>query len=199
MNKSDLKNGMVVELSSGAINLVLQDNRCEGLVLVNPVNDRWLYLEKYNDDLTYSQRDSDDIYDNDIYKIFESYTKYMWDSDKGLLWERDETDWSKIPFGTKVKCWNNIEDRNAYEGKFLGYEDNHNGVKYLVFVSVGKVTSWKYCKLVEEPKEEITLENIFEDLGVYCGKYHDSYDKCTNVCDECKIRFIINNYNVTRK
>lgn len=198
MKKSDLRNGMVVELSNGDIKLVLQDNRCERLVLVNPINNRWLYLDDYSDNLTYPQRDSDDISDDDIDKIFESYTKYMWDLDKGLLWERKEIDWSKVLVGTKVMVRNDINSKWINNAIFI--EKTNQGKFKILSKDKDCFSIWKYCELVEEPSKEVTLKELenkycdFQDFE--CGNcYGCKYEEYAI----CEIAWLMDNYNVTRK
>lgn len=98
MKKSELKQGMVVELRDGDRYLV-RDR--EGEIVLSD-HDGWLRLEEYSEDL------KDDNYDElDIIKVYTTKA-YMLDSvfdDEYLteIWSRKRVlDWSKVPKGTKL-------------------------------------------------------------------------------------------------
>ena len=92
MTKSDLKNGMVVELASGSRALVIN-----GLLLFE---DSYQGLSAYKDDLTTK------IFNNEfqINKVFKSKLYNLCDvltDDLSLIWEREEKE--EIKVGDKVK------------------------------------------------------------------------------------------------
>ena len=92
MKKSDLKNGMVVELASGSRALVIN-----GLLLFE---DGYQGLSGYKDDLTTK------IFNNEfqINKVFKSKLYNLCDvltDDLSLIWEREEKE--EIKVGDKVK------------------------------------------------------------------------------------------------
>lgn len=96
MTKSDLKNGMVVELASGSRALVIN-----GLLLFE---DSYQGLSAYKDDLTTK------IFNNEfqINKVFKSKLYNLCDvltDDLSLIWEREEKE--EIKVGDKVKVINN--------------------------------------------------------------------------------------------
>ena len=96
MKKSDLKNGMVVELASGSRALVIN-----GLLLFE---DGYQGLSAYKDDLTTK------IFNNEfqINKVFKSKLYNLCDvltDDLSLIWEREEKE--EIKVGDKVKVINN--------------------------------------------------------------------------------------------
>ena len=96
MTKSDLKNGMVVELASGSRALVIN-----GLLLFE---DSYQGLSAYKDDLTTK------ILNNEfqINKVFKSKLYNLCDvltDDLSLIWEREEKE--EIKVGDKVKVINN--------------------------------------------------------------------------------------------
>ena len=96
MTKSDLKNGMVVELASGSRALVIN-----GLLLFE---DGYQGLSGYKDDLTTK------IFNNEfqINKVFKSKLYNLCDvltDDLSLIWEREEKE--EIKVGDKVKVINN--------------------------------------------------------------------------------------------
>ena len=78
MNKSDLKNGMIVVLRRGVERVII------GKCLVNDDVDICNILENYNDDLTHMNNCKSE----DIMKIIHG--------DK-IIWER-KVDWKNVPF-----------------------------------------------------------------------------------------------------
>lgn len=146
MKKSDLKNGMEVVLRNGKHRLFFNDN----FYIINKVNNE---LEKTTNICLYSDELTNWDEDWDIIKVYYEGV---------LVWERhNETDWTKVPFGAKVRAW----DEDCYgkrefevEGKFLGYEENKYGdeppsLPFLIYYEdeTGIDTGWfQYCKLIEE-------------------------------------------------
>lgn len=190
MKKSDLKNGYVVDLRFyGCRRIVLFDE------LLIDGNGRYekasSLIEKYKDDLTH--RSDSNL---DIMKVY--------DEEMNLIWERKETDWNKVPFGTRVACWNSSEE-SPKEGRFLRYdckgvhkfavitEENHN----FLF--------WKNCKLIEQLKREISYKEMLDEFSDYCDKHYNENQTC-NGC-QCydgdgfckKENFIDNTFTITRK
>ena len=152
MNKNDLKDGMMLTLRNNNIYSLLHGNLLE-LKLDNNYKIIASLECDYNNELMNCNVNLGDSSILDIMKVY--------DKDLNVLWKRKEVEWSKVPFGTKVICWNDVS--NKFEGRFLGYDDNPDGNKYIVFVSVDRVTDWEYCELVEGedcydkfvPKEEL--------------------------------------------
>lgn len=181
MKKSDLKNGYVVDLRvDGYRRVVLFD---ELLIDENGRYERASSLiEKYRDDLTH--RSDPNL---DIMKVY--------DEGMDLIWEREEIDWNKVPFGTMVKCWNHGSS-NKYVGKFLGYDECASS-KFMVFVRTDIVTDWDYCEL-KDLKGEITGENLNDEFDRYCGKYRCDYCKYDDAQD-CRWYWMVDNFNLTRK
>lgn len=186
MNKSDLKDGYVVDLRAGYRRVVLFD---ELLIYKNGSYEIASNLiEKYRDDLSHRSDSS-----LDVMKIY--------DKDMDVLWEREEVDWRSVPFGTKVRCWNDIN--NKFEGRFLGYDESIN--TYRVFVSVDRATGWEHCELVEELKEEVTYKEMMVSVHKRCREYYDKNNTCEgcialkpNGC--CDTGMIADeNFNITRK
>lgn len=185
MNKSDLKDGMIVELRNGEELHILHD-----LLLRKDAN---MYigvssLYGYDRDLLMLNKCSEE----DIIKVF--------DAQNNLVWERKEVDWSKVPFGTKVICWNtyNGKDSKRFEGRFIKYDQLNTGC--LVYVKGITDILWGNCELAENSQKdnEILLEEVIKGYDKFCGN---------KVCDDCKYkglydceyRWLFNNYNVTRK
>lgn len=181
MNKRDLRDGMMLKLRNNNIYSLLHGNLLE--LKVNNNYKIIASMHDYNDKFENCNINLDDPSILDVMNIY--------DKDLELLWERKGVNWDKVPFGTKVACWNDIN--NKFEGRFLGYNDGTN--VYAVFVSVDRVTDWKYCELVEEVKiyeDELAqkLDDDCEDKRKSCG---------STDCKVCSARFILENYNVTRK
>lgn len=214
MNKSDLKDGMVVELRKGKRFLIVKN-----LMIGNT----WYELSWYNDDLIdCSNRDFDIV---KIWGINDGFSiTAILDPNKEcgieLLWERNEVDWSKVPKDTKVLVSNGEGDDVDFKDSFVRryFAKYENGMCYTYaqgtdsWTSEGycyKLVSWKYCKLAEEPKVEVSEEfqigQITEEKHEYCMKNNKESgvgdcSKCEyNMLDDCTITYIVKNYNVTRK
>ena len=107
MNKSDLKNGMIVTLRRGATRVII------GKCLVDDDVNICNILENYNDDLTHMNNCKNE----DIMKI-----EYGGE----IIWER-KIDWSEVPFGTKVRAW--WEDSKVID---LGWDKEYGGIFYFL-------------------------------------------------------------------
>ena len=134
MRKSDLKNGMIVTLRRGAERVII------GRFLFDEEGTITSKLDYYNDDLTYTNNCTSE----DIMKI-----EYGGE----IIWER-KIDWSKVPFGTKVRAW--WEDSKVkYTGRFLAYDDNDTELPFLVFIEHIPDTNWYgFCEIIEEGEDE---------------------------------------------
>ena len=134
MNKSDLKKGMIVTLRRGVERVIIGERLFEEEGFITST------LKNYNDDLTYTNNCTSE----DIMKI-----KYGSEA----IWER-KVDWSKVPFGTKVRAW--WEDSKVkYTGRFLAYDDNDTELPFLVFIEHIPDTNWYgFCEIIEEGEDE---------------------------------------------
>lgn len=131
MNKGDLKNGMIVTLRRGVEEIVIE---------------RYLFNEEgathalnyYNDDLTYKNNSASE----DIIKI---------EYGGKVIWER--VDWDKVPFGTKVRGWNE-GDTTKNVGKFLAYDDDDTELPFFIFLEQDMHARWfRHCELLVEEDE----------------------------------------------
>ena len=130
MNKSDLKNGMIVTLRRGVDRVIIGERLFEeeeGFITST--------LKNYNDDLTYINNCKNE----DIMKI---------EYGGKVIWERVE--WDKVPFGTKVRVWD--DDGEVDYGRFILYdEETCENMPFLVFVEDEKdVLFFKYCEIIVE-------------------------------------------------
>ena len=130
MNKSDLKTGMIVTLRRGVERVIIGERLFEeeeGFITST--------LKNYNDDLTYINNCASE----DIMKI-----EYGGE----IIWERVE--WDKVPFGTKVRVWD--DDGEVDYGRFILYdEETCENMPFLVFVEDEKdVLFFKYCEIIKE-------------------------------------------------
>ena len=134
MNKSDLKNGMIVTLRRGVTRVII------GKCLVDDDVNICNILENYNDDLTHMNNCKSE----DIMKIIHG--------DK-IIWER-KVDWKNVPFGTKVRAW--WEDSKTKQvGKFLAYDEDDTELPFFVFIEHAKDTNWyDHCEIIEEGEDE---------------------------------------------
>lgn len=87
-----------------------------------------------------------------------------------LIWEHKEVDWSKVTVETKVL----VSDVS----------------------SAKEISTWEYCKLAEESKEEVAFDDIDKEMDEYCNKHSEI---CKQECSICVMKYILENYNVTRK
>ena len=63
-----------------------------------------------------------------------------------------ETDWKKVPFGTKVRVWD-YNDKCKLVGRFLTYDEDDAEMPFLIFIEEDKDTMWfKNCEIIEEDK-----------------------------------------------
>ena len=130
MRKSDLKKGMIVTLRRGVERVIIGERLFEeeeGFITST--------LKNYNDDLTYINNCTNE----DIMKI-----EYGGE----IIWERVE--WDKVPFGTKVRVWD--DDGEVDYGRFILYdEETCENMPFLVFVEDEKdVLFFKYCEIIKE-------------------------------------------------
>lgn len=176
MNKSDLKDGMVVTIRGGQQCILIERNLFKNNFTLNST------LFDYNEDLTHKKNKN-----NDIVKVF-NIGKLK------ELWKREEVDWSKVPVGTKVLVSaNEIDWFTSYFIKKLSPIEDTN---FYVINIKGELNEWEYCKLAEEPKEEVTFYDIDKEMHQYC---YDHSEMCNRKCDNCGMKYILDNYNVTRK
>lgn len=133
MNKSDLKNGMIVTLRRGVKRVIIGKRLFFEEGSANT-------LDNYNDDLTHTNNYNSE----DIMKI-----EYGGE----IIWERG-IDWSEVPFGTKVRVWwDNSEVK--YIGRFLAYDKDDTELPFFVFIEHIKDTNWyDHCEIIEEGEEE---------------------------------------------
>ena len=191
MHKSELRNGMSLKMRNTYKFLILNSEiyleTIDGYEYSNKLNH---FLSSYNNDMT--------NLDDDKYDIIEVYN-----IDGKLIWERDEIDWSKVPKDTKVLVKNKT-DKLWYPRYFVEYK---NG-KYNTYINGSTSWStddfpeeWDYCKLAEEQKEEITLEEFIQEHN----ELHKSCDWNCKACKyngwraDCMLCWILDNYKVIRK
>lgn len=132
MNKSDLKDGMIVTLRKGIDRVIIKG----GLFSEYGAT---CTLDYYNDDLTHTINGASD----DIVKI-----EYGGE----VIWER-KVEWDKVPFGTKVRGWNE-GDTTTNVGKFLAYDDNDTAPPFFIFLEQNMQARWfRHCELLVEEDE----------------------------------------------
>ena len=164
MNKSDLKDGMIVKLRNGEKEIVFM-NKLYGMYgkNLNAIDD----LNSYNKDLYHTLIEHGK--NLDIIKV--SY-------DNKILWEREEIDWRNVPVGTKVL----VSDcnKNWHEEYFVRYETQ--SCKFKTINDSNAIHNWKYCKLIENSKE-ITKEELkkeylkfLESIGCNIKYYEEDID-----------------------
>ena len=131
MNKSDLKDGMIVTLRKGITRVVIGKYLFDEQGITHR-------LDNYNDDLTHINNCNSE----DIMKI---------EYGGKVIWERG-TEWENIPFGTEVKVWD--DDRDKLVGRFLAYDDDDTELPFLVFIENDNEANWyDHCEIIEEEEE----------------------------------------------
>ena len=129
MKKSDLKNGMIVTLRRGVERVVIAKNLLSyDVVICNT-------LDNYKQNLTHINNCTSE----DIMKI-----EY---GDK-VIWKR--VDWKNVPFGTKVRVWDDEED-DKQVCRFLCYDKNDGKLPFFVFIEgLDKAWWFKNCEIIKE-------------------------------------------------
>lgn len=180
MNKSDLKNGMHVKLRNGSIRE---------------------YYKGYFIGVEYNELGYIDFYDIDLKHNTESKLDIMkvFDEDNNTIWEREEVDWSKVPKDTKVLV--SYDGKQWFKRYFFKYKYDMcytfpDGLTSWSVNEENGVIAWKYYKLAEKPKEEVTFYDVNKKMDSYCEKNNKS---CDQACGPCVTKYILDNYNVTRK
>lgn len=203
MKKSELKNGMVVELRNGNRYLILNGNLVDknfnlSLNLDFYMNDTM----KVNESKIYAILNKEVDYSKlDINKVFSDYTSLLMKGLESVVWEREEIDWSKVPIGTKILF--SINGEEYTEGLFIKKDGN----KFIVCVDMENrlFSSCNYCKLAEESKEKVSYKELLDEFNNYCDKYYNKNNSCvgcecydgTNICRKEKI--IDNRFTIIRK
>ena len=199
MNKRELKNGMCFKTRNNNWYDIIR-----GEVFKMAYEEHSL---KYKDTLkVFINRYDEELKSNhsDRFDIMEVH-----DSDGELIWKRDEVDWSKIKFGTKVIAWNDLHEDSKVEGLFLSLSPTAREPRFLVYYEtndcygnpIGHANIFDKCKLIEEPKGEVTLDELILE--------HDELHKsCDRNCMSCKyndwdancmLLWILDNYEIIRK
>lgn len=173
MNKSDLKDGMVVTIRGGNQCILSGDFLFRNNFTISST------ILDYNEDLTSKKNKH-----SDIVKVF-SVGK------EKELWKRKEIDWDKVPVGTKVMVKLDFDDEYQ-KAIFLCNNSKH----FLTYSTDKGIEHWNYCKLAESPKEEVTFDDIDKKLDFYCINHNKI---CDQACGPCVTKNILENYNVTRK
>lgn len=199
MNKRELKNGMCFKTRNNNWYDIIR-----GEVFKTAYEEHSL---KYKDTLkVFINRYDEELKSNhsDRFDIMEVH-----DSDGELIWKRDEVDWSKIKFGTKVIAWNDLHEDSKVEGLFLSLSPTAREPRFLVYYEtndcygnpIGHANIFDKCKLIEEPKGEVTLDELIL-------KHDELHKSCDRNCMSCKydnwdancmLLWILDNYKVIRK
>lgn len=159
MKKSDLKDGMIVELNYGEMGIILNNS-----IRYNVGFDK---LNIYDDNLRFEDVTIDRIYEvtNGCCSIKEVLNK----ENLTLIWER-VIDWNKVPSGTKVQVKENKKEGwiNKYFSHFRSIIiDEFGNVEEVYFTSshlrdeftgaeAAGFGGYKFCRIhpsVEIPKE----------------------------------------------
>lgn len=195
MKKSDLKDGMIVQIrykdSKRPIfhNFILLEKNGECKSIGN--------LNDYADDLTHLKEP-----DRDIMKVY--------DCKNQLLWERDEIDWSKVECGTDVIVKDAGCDKYTdrwYAAKYIKkLEYPRNDFKNFVHQVLidNKIEVFAECRLIKKVVEDpVTVEELYNKFDEKCCEYSLGCGYCDYQKDlrykNCKWAWLLAHYNVTRK
>ena len=137
MKKSDLKDGMIVEYRNGIRRMVLRDELL-GAEFYNS-------LEHYDEDLIIESNKN-----LDIVEVFEfeygSLESVLSSKNLKSIWKRRNTNWSEVPFGARVRCWDG-EAMEKLEGLFLEYIP-YDEYKFRVYTGEYNPIEYEYCELI---------------------------------------------------
>ena len=156
MKKSDLKNGMIVELRNGDICIVIGEKMLDSRGRQN--------FNNYDEDLISHKHSA-----FDVIKIYEDKSMnclcdiYI-NSRLKMLWQRAEIDWSKVPVDTKVlvsDCGKHWYNRYFVKYRYGMYHTFPDGLTSWSANEENGVIKWKYCKLAEE---EVTKGELKKNI-----------------------------------
>ena len=154
MEKSDLKNGMIVRLRNNSLYMVFEN------VLINN-GESWSPLKDYENNLEFKYPGSISR-EFDIIEVYKERKKcnlrvIKWFEsieDEEPIWRREEEEkWSKVPEWTKVQVRDSNNDvwKNAYFLKyFKGCESQFAATRFDKFTFNHDYPRWKQCRLYKE-------------------------------------------------
>lgn len=195
MKISDLKNGMMLYTRSNNKKYYIVVNEyiysgCKGCNLTIECTLQ-NFIKKYDDDFNYTYCNNKD---KDIIKILDITGKPIW----------TRTDWSEVPIDTKVLV-KDYDNNNWIKRHYAGYDEEKDLFK--AFTDGGTswttkdTTEWLQCKLEdEEDNKEVSADEINKEFSEFCQK---SFPHCRNykydMDNLCKIKWILDTYNLTKK
>ena len=190
MNKNDLKNGMFFEMRNKSRFLILNNEiYLEDINLYKYSSNLHYFLVSYNDDMC-SMNDNE----YDIMEVFNSCNE--------SIWKREKVDWAKVSVDTKVLV-RNSKDEEWQRKHFAEYKNGKVFTyDYGTSWNTSLITTWEYAKLAEKPKKEmiVSAKDLHKAFRTMC----ESHPRC-DCCDynysvgTCEFKWILDNYNVTRK
>ncbi|MDM0974732.1 hypothetical protein QTI93_06015 [Clostridium perfringens] len=148
MKKSDLKDGMIIELRNieGGLGVVINN-----LILFK---DAYYCLDNFTENLENTY-----LKDLDVIKVYvlnaHVTMNEILSGKKELLkkiWERTrEIDWNKVTFGAKVLVsdyLDNLNETDGFEMMFVGYEPKLEEHPFIVaYATDDNASSFRYCKI----------------------------------------------------
>ena len=199
MNKRELKNGMCFKTRNNNWYDIIRGEVFKiayGEHSLKYKDTLKVFINRYDEELKSNHSDRFDIME-------------VHDSDGELIWKRDEVDWSKIKFGTKVIAWNDLHEDSKVEGLFLSLSPTAREPRFLVYYEtndcygnpIGHANIFDKCKLIKEPKGEVTLD----ELILKHDELHKSCDRNCMICKyndwdaNCMLLWILDNYEIIRK
>ncbi len=185
MKKSDLKDGMVVELRNGIICIVIGEKMLDSRSHQS--------FNDYDEDLISHKHSAFDVIKIYEDKRMDCLCDIYINSRLKMLWQRYEIDWSKVPVGTKVLVSDN--ENNWYEHLFINYIHDEEFKFKAVDIKSRQIHNWKYCKLAEE---EVTKGELKKEYLDFMEPESNGYD-CDEQEIECLTEWLLDNYNVTRR
>ena len=198
MKKTDLKNGMSYctrnNVKHYIINNLIYGERDANLV--QEVDDYERFIQYHYDDKLLCSFDKND----DIVAIC--------DVDGKQIWSR--VDWSKVPVDTKVLVRDS--DNAKWTKRHYACFDKEKDL-FRAFTDGGTswttkdTTGWIQCKLDSEEdnkekleQKEISAYDLDKEFGEFCQKSFPDCRNCKYDMDNlCKIKWILDTYNLTKK
>lgn len=155
MNIKRLKPGMVVLIKRQEYNnkepknyLAIVGEYENGMCLVSESLEHYFNLKRFSDDLIYYSC----VAENKIMKVY-GLSSNMTNSSvtttlgRDLLWERIETDWSKVERLTRIRAAE-FADGEYLEGYYIHYTPNNSHPHVVLFDNEFKTTFCKKCELI---------------------------------------------------
>lgn len=197
MKKADLKNGMSFEIKEGDVYFII-----EGVLFKKTIE---LSLKPSG---SFNSHIKNEYYDDLRHKTdCNKNIMKVYDINGNQIWSRK--DWSKVPINTRVLV-RDSSNTKWIKRHYAGYDEEKNLFKTFdagcTSWTTNSTTKWIQCKLEDEEDEkkleqkEMSAYDLDEEFGKFCEKSFPHCRNCKYDMDNlCKIRWILDTYNLTKK